>query len=356
MSLSDARRLAARPLITLWEYTMRNVRITLARRPVGKPEATDFGVVESATKALAPGEALIKNWYVSLDAGFRNWMDEDAGDEVLPAMPLGKAVMGLTLGQVVESKNAAIKVGSHVMARLAWEQYSVADASDWLVTIEDDQQHPLSYHLGILGDTGMSAYFGLTDIGKPRAGDTLLVSAAGGAVGSVAGQIAKLMGARVIGLAGSDEKCRRLVADLGYDLGLNYKDEQLSEWLAEACPNGIDVYFDNVGGPLLEIVLKHIAPGARIAFCGAVADYANDTPGPANLFRLVTQCATLQGFLTHTQIDRYPEARSQLSKWIASGELKSHEQVYHGIETCGVAFSDMFAGKNFGKTIVKLGD
>jgi len=337
---------------------VKNVQVTLARRPVGKPQAADFAVVETETPALAEGQALVKNLYVSMDAGFRNWMDEDSGDNVLPAMPLGQAVMGLILGQVVESKNPAIAVGRHIMARLAWEQYSVVDDSDWLVDIDDEHDHPLSYHLGILGDTGMSAYFGLTDIGKPQPGETVLISAAGGAVGSVAGQVAKIMGARVIGLAGSDDKCQRLVDELGYDLALNYKDANLSAALAEACPNGIDVYFDNVGGPLLEVVLEHIAPGARIPFCGAVADYAAEGPGsgPRNLFQLVTRCATLQGFLTHTQLDRYPEARRQLSAWIASGQLKSHEQVYQGVEQCGVAFSDMFAGKNFGKTVVKVTD
>jgi NADPH-dependent curcumin reductase CurA len=337
---------------------VKNVQVTLAQRPQGKPVAADFAVVESVTPELVDGQALVKNLYVSLDAGFRNWMDEDSGDNVLPAMPLGQAVMGLVLGEIVESKNPDIEVGRYIMARLAWEEYSVVDGSDWLETIDDKHGHPLSYHMGILGDTGMSAYFGLTDIGKPKPGETVLISAAGGAVGSVAGQVAKIMGARVIGLAGSDDKCQRIVDELGYDLALNYKDDALSESLTKACPDGIDVYFDNVGGPLLEVVLEHIAPGARIPFCGAVADYAaqGSGGGPSNLFQLVTQCATLQGFLTHTQLERYPEARAQLSQWIASGELKNHEQMYHGVEQCGVAFSDMFAGKNFGKTVVKVAD
>jgi len=337
---------------------MKNTQVTLARRPNGKPVASDFEVVITETPELQPGQALVKNLYVSMDAGFRNWMDEDSGDNVLPAMPLGKAVMGLILGEIVESRNPAIEVGQHIMARLAWEEYSVVDDSDWLVTIDDEYGHPLSYHLGILGDTGMSAYFGLTDIGKPAPGETVLISAAGGAVGSIAGQVAKIMGARVIGLAGSEEKCQRLVTELGYDLALNYKDEDLSQQLATACPDGIDVYFDNVGGPLLAVVLEHIATGARIPFCGAVADYSQQGSGggPSNLFQLVTQCATLQGFLTHTQLDRYPEARAQLSAWLASGELVNHEYLYQGVDQCGVAFSDMFAGKNFGKTVVKVAD
>jgi hypothetical protein len=227
-----------------------------------------------------------------------------------------------------------------------------------LVTIDDESTHPLSYHMGVLGDTGMSAYFGLTDIGQPQPGETVVISAAGGAVGSIAGQIAKIMGARVVGLAGSDEKCQRLVDELGYDACLNYKAGDLSDQFAVACPSGIDVYFDNVGGPLLEVVLEHIAQGARIAFCGAVADYSvqGAVSGPSNLFRLVAQSATLKGFMTHLQVERYPEARAQLSAWLASGELVSHEQMYHGVEQCGIAFSDLFAGNNFGKTVVKVWD
>ncbi|MFK7977987.1 MAG: NADP-dependent oxidoreductase [Halioglobus sp.] len=341
---------------------MNNTQVTLVRRPNGKPVADDFAVVETQLAPLEEGQARVKNLYVSMDAGFRNWMDEGSGDAVLPAMPIGKAVMGLILGRIVESKNADIPVDRIIMARLAWEEYSTVDDDDWLVTIEDEHAHPLSFHLGILGDTGMSAYFGMTDIGKPGPGDTVLISAAGGAVGSVAGQIAKMRGARVIGLAGSQQKCERLEAELGYDLGLNYKDTALADQLAAACPDGINVYFDNVGGPLLETVLDNIAPGARIPFCGAVADYAREgssaeaAHGPSNLFNLVKQSATLQGFMTHMQLDRYPEAREHLSQWIASGEVKNHEAMYEGVAMCGVAFSDMFAGKNFGKTVVHVAD
>ena len=336
---------------------MQNTQVTLARRPQGKPQPADFAVVQSPMPIIGAGQALVQNLYVSLDAGFRNWMDADSGDEVLPAMALDKPVMGLILGRVIESNNPQIEVGRLLMARLAWEQYSVVDDSDWLVTIEDSDL-PLSYHLGVLGDTGMSAYFGLTDIGQPQPGETVLISAAGGAVGSVAGQIAKIMGARVIGLAGSDEKCQRLVAELGYDMALNYKSDDLSAQLAQACPKGIDVYFDNVGGPLLEVVLEHIAQGARIPFCGAVADYTaqGDASGPRNLFQLVAQSARLQGFMTHMLVERYPEARGQLSQWLASGELTAHEQMYAGVDQCGIAFSDLFAGNNFGKTVVKVSD
>ncbi len=337
---------------------MMNTQVLLASRPQGKPQPSDFTVVDTELKPLQPGQARVRNLYVSLDAGFRNWMDEDSGDEVLPAMALDAPVMGLVLGEIIESQNKTIKTGDIIMARLAWEAYSTVGDEDWLVTLteQEKQDHPLSYHLGVLGDTGMSAYFGLTDIGRPQPGETVLISAAGGAVGSVAGQIARLMGARVVGFAGSDEKCRRLCDELGYDAAINYKSDDLHARLAQACPDGVDVYFDNVGGPLLEYVLEHINQGARIPFCGAVADYSaqGGATGPGNLFRLVAQCATLKGFMTHTQIDRYPEARRQLSQWLSSGQLQAREQVYNGVEQCGVAFSDLFAGNNFGKTVVKV--
>ncbi len=332
-----------------------NKQVVLARRPVGKPEAGDFEVVESQVPGIGQGQALVQNLYISLDAGFRNWMDEDSGDEVLPAMPLGQPVMGLTLSRVIESNHPALPEGGLVMGRLAWEEYSIAGEEHFLVPLVDDGIHPISYHMGVLGDTGMSAYFGLTDIARPTKNDTVLISAAGGAVGSVATQVARILGAkRVVGFAGSDEKCKWLTEKLGLDAAINYSNGNLDQAITAACPDGIDVYFDNVGGPLLEPVLNQINNGARIAFCGAVADYtATQSSGPSNLFQLVTNCARIEGFLTHTKVDRYDEARSQLSTWITEGQLVSFQHMYEGVEHCGQAFADLFAGKNFGKTIVR---
>lgn len=335
---------------------MINTQVLLKRRPNGVPVAEDFEAVDSALPTIVAGQARIKNLFISMDAGFRNWMDEDAGDEVLPAMPLGKPVMGLTVGRVEESQHPNLMTGDLVMGRLAWERYSIA-SDDFLVVLEDHEQTvPEHYHLGILGDTGMSAYFGLTDIGRPGPGETVLISAAGGAVGYVAGQIAKLMGAtRVVGLTSADDKGERLKKELGYDDYINYRQPNLDEAFSTACPDGIDVYFDNVGGPLLETVLNHINVGARIPFCGAVADYSAATPsGPSNLFQIVTNSVRLQGFMTHLQVDRYPEARAQLMTWLNAGQLKSLTHEYQGVDQCGVAFADLFAGKNFGKTLVKV--
>ncbi len=333
---------------------MDNTQVLLARRPNGAPIAEDFEVRTQPVAPLASGEALIENHYVSLDAGFRNWMDEDAGDDVLPAMAIGAPVMGLTVGRVIDSQHPTLEKGQLVMGRLAWEAYSVAK-DDFLIVLEESDV-PLHYHLGILGDTGMSAYFGLKDIGQPTAQDTVVISAAGGAVGYVAGQIAKIMGAkRVIGVTSSPAKGARLVAELGYDGFLSHRSETLHEDIESACPEGIDVYFDNVGGPLLEVILEHINDGARIPFCGAVADYARLAPqGPSNLFQLVTHSAKLEGFMTHLQVERYPEARQQLLSWISQGQLKSVAAEYEGVENCGVAFANLFAGVNFGKSVVRV--
>ena len=336
-----------------------NKQIVLASRPEGVPREDNFRLVETPLRSIEDGEFLVQNLYISLDAGFRNWMNEGSGDNVLPAMELDAPVMGLTFARVIESRRPEFKPGDHLMARLAWEQYTICDASDFMARLPDKLEFPYSYYLGILGDTGMSAYFGLTDIGKPQPGETVLVSAAGGAVGSVAGQIARLMGARTVGVAGSDEKCRRLVEELGYDQAVNRRSpEGLETAIARACPDGVDVYFDSIGGSMLEAALANLAEGARIILCGAITTYGatEPVPGPANLFELVTKQATMQGFMCHFKDARYNEARQQLAEWIQSGQLKAVEYKLEGIENTAKAFCHMFEGKNFGKTVVKVFD
>jgi NADPH-dependent curcumin reductase CurA len=335
---------------------LKNKQVLLARRPSGAPVPQDFEVVEREVRSPGEGEALLENLYVSVDAGFRNWMDEGAGDEVLPAMKLGDPVMGLVAGRVLESNRPDMIVGQTLIGRLSWEAYSIAAAGDLMMPIEDKFDQPVNLFLGLLGDTGLSAYFGLTRVAKVQPGETVLVSAAGGAVGNAAGQIAKAMGAgKVVGFAGSDDKCRWLESEVGYDATINYKTQDVDQALGEICPGGIDVYFDNVGGDLLEPVLNHINYQARIAFCGAVADYtAGDQSGPGNLFRLVANCAKLEGFMTHYWAQDYEAARDVMIGWMNEDKLQVFEMQYDGVESCGIAFSDMFAGKNFGKAIVKL--
>lgn len=329
--------------------------VVLAARPNGSPKPEDFRVEERAIAALGDGQILCKNHFVSLDAGFRNWMDEGSGDAVLPAMPLDEPVMGLTLSEVLESRNEQYQPGDMLMARFAWEQYTVTDAGDFISPL-GDVRYPLNYYLGVLGDTGLSAYFGLMDYGQVQPGQTVLVSAAAGAVGSIAGQIAKHLGARTVGVSSGAEKCQRLQSDLGYAAAIDRTSGDIEGQMARACPDGVDVYFDNVGGELLETVLNHINDEARILLCGSVATY-NQTepkPGPSNLFQLTTHHAHMHGFMTHLQLPRYDAARAELAQWIADGHLVVHEHRLQGIDQVGQAFCDLFAGVNFGKTIVEL--
>lgn len=335
-----------------------NRKVVLASRPSGYPVESNFRVEESQVPEVSVGEFLVRNAYVSLDAGFRNWMNEGSGDDVLPAMAIGAPVMGLTLGQVVASRNDAYREGEWLMARLAWEEYSLSDGADFISRLPEPRNWPLAHYLGVLGDTGLSAYFGLLDIGKPQPGETVLVSAAGGAVGNVVGQIARIQGARAVGIAGTDEKCERLVAELGFDAAVNHRSVDLAAEIAAACPEGVHVYFDSVGGPLLETVLAQIAEKARIVMCGAVTAYnaIDPSPGPNNLFRLVTRQALMQGYLTHLSEHRYTEARAVIAQWLSDGKLKNVEYRLQGIDQVGRAFCDLFDGRNFGKTIVQLHD
>ena len=339
--------------------TIVNRQIVLDRRPREYPVYDDFRLVSSELPEVQDGQIATKNLYLSLDAGFRNWMNESSGDNVLPAQPLDEPVMGLTLSRVIESRHPDYAVGDLLMARFAWEEFSVYSADEFIVKLPSDLKFPYSYYMGILGDTGMSAYFGLTDIGRPKEGETVLVSAGGGAVGSVAGQIARIFGARAVGMTSGEEKCRRLVEELGYDATVDRRSpDGMEAAIAAACPDGVDVYFDNVGGEALQAAIANLAPGARIAMCGSITHYNAEepAPGPSNLFELVTKEALIQGFLTHHRVDRYPEARQQLEEWIAQGKLKNVEYMLEGIENAGVAFCDMFAGRNFGKTVVRLSE
>lgn len=333
---------------------MKNTQVLLARRPVGRPVQEDFRVIESEVPPIRDGEALLENQFISLDAGFRNWMNEDAGDEVLPAMSIDEPVMGLVAATVAESKRDDLTPGQVIVGRTAWEAFSIAGPGELMTPVQSKYGLSANYYLGVMGDTGLSAYFGLDRVAAVKSGETVLISAAGGAVGNAAGQIAKAMGAgRVVGFAGSEEKCRWLEEEVGYDAAINYKAGDLDQLIQETCPDGVDVYFDNVGGDLLEPVLNHINYGARIPFCGAVADYATEQgTGPSNLFRLVANCSRLEGFMTHYWMDDYELARDILAGWLDDGSLKNFEMRYPGVESCGQAYEDLFAGKNFGKAIV----
>ena len=329
--------------------------VVLASRPIGNPVESNFTVVSESLPEVPEGSFLTRNDYVSLDAGFRNWMNEDSGDEILPAMPLNAPVMGLVLAEVLESKHPDYAVGEKLMARFAWQTHSLSDGTDFIARLPAELEFNPSAYMGVLGDTGMSAYFGITDIAQLTSEDTVLISGAGGAVGSIAGQIAKLMGACVVGIVGSKAKAEWIRDTLGYDAAVvRSEDTPLSEAIHAACPNGVDVFFDNVGGQTLEAAITNMNHRGRLVLCGAISGYGVTPHGPNNLFELITKELSVEGFMTHFRHDRYDEAREQLSEWLRQGVIQSPEHRLEGIENVGKAFADLFAGENFGKTIVAL--
>ena len=329
--------------------------VVLARRPAGNPVEADFAVMSESLPEIPEGCFLTRNDYVSLDAGFRNWMNEDSGDEILPAMPLQAPVMGLVLAEVLESKHPDYAVGDKLMARFAWQTHSLSDGTDFIARLPAELEFNPSAYMGVLGDTGMSAYFGITDIAQLTSEDTVLISGAGGAVGSIAGQIAKLMGARVIGIVGSEAKAEWIRNTVGDDAAVVRSDDtSLSEAIRDACPNGVDVFFDNVGGQMLEAAITNMNHRGRLVLCGAISGYGVTPHGPNNLFELITKELSVEGFMTHFRHERYDEAREQLSQWLREGVIQSPEHRLEGIENVGKAFADLFAGENFGKTIVAL--
>lgn len=335
----------------------KNRQIVLAAHPSGPLSADHFRLQETPLQALNEGEFLIRNQYLALDAGFRQWMNAGSGDNYLPAMQLGNPVQSIVLGQVIESRNADYPAGTTVMGRTAWEEYSIADGSDLMTVLAPEQDIPLAEYLCALGPAGMTAYFGLLDIGNPTAGETVVVSAAAGGVGSIVGQIARIKGCQVLGITSSEEKASWLRNELGYHGTLNYRREPgLLTQLQTLAPQGIDIFFDNVGGTLLDTCMQHLAEGARLVLCGAISQYDHtDRHDPVyNLWQLITKRARVQGFMFSDYIDRYPAAMADMAAWIREGKLKSPVTISRGIEATPAAFCDMLSGKSRGKCLVRL--
>lgn len=333
-----------------------NTRITLHRYPVGAPLVSDFSIDHVTVPELQDGQFLIENLYLSMDAGFRQWMRQGSSDNYLTEMQLGAPVMSITLGRVHQSRNAAFPAGALVMGRNAWESFSVSDGSDFVVTLPAEVSFPLYYYAGLLGPTGLTAYFGLTDIGRAKAGETVLISAAAGAIGVAAGQIAKNLGCRVVGMTSSREKCDWLTSEVGYDAAISYRSAELDLDIRRICPDGVDVYFDNVGGPILDAAMANMAMYARVVLCGALAAYNEEkpVPGPYNMWNAITKRATLQGFMFSDYTDRYPAAFAQLQGWLEQDCLHSFDTITDGIENTAAAFCGMLTGANRGKAIVRL--
>jgi NADPH-dependent curcumin reductase CurA len=325
----------------------------LASRPQGEVERDDFDLTEEPLPSPADGEVLVKVLYISLDPAMRGWMNE--GVSYVPPVELGDVMRALVAGEVVESKSDAFSPGDKVVGVLGVQEYAVAPAQ--ALTKVDPSLASLPVYLGALGMPGLTAYFGLLDVGELREGDTVVVSGAAGAVGSVAGQIAKLKGARVIGIAGGPEKCRWIVDDLGFDVAIDYKSDDVRKALKEHCPDGIDVYFDNVGGEILDFVLARLARGARIVICGAVSQYnaTDGMRGPKNYMMLLVRRAKMEGFLVFDYASRYGEAVGEMAGWIAEGKLKTREQVVEGgVDTFPDALLKLFRGENIGKLVLQV--
>ncbi len=334
---------------------MKNRQVQLAKRPVGKPQTIDFELVETEIPELKEGEILIQTLYLSVDPGMRNMM-RDQKSYTAP-FSLHKVLTGRSVGKVIESKNENFTKGDAVFERLGWQEYSVSNGE---ATRKIDLNiAPASSYLGVLGVPGLVAYFGLTEIALPKKDETIVVSGASGAVGMSVGQIAKILGCRVIGIAGSDEKNHYLTEVLGFDAAINYKTtKDIKAALKEACPNGIDIYFDNVGGEITDAALQLINYHARVVISGQTSQYNDEKPdvGPRFLNQLVTKSAMIKGFVVYDYEDKNDEAIEQMSKWIRTGELKYKENVVVGLENASQAFIDLFESKSFGKQVVKVSE
>ncbi|GAA4957678.1 NADP-dependent oxidoreductase [Actinoplanes utahensis] len=329
--------------------------IRLASRPVGWPTAETFEIAETATPEPGPGQVLIRNIYMSVDPYMRGRMNDVKS--YMPPFQVGAPLDGGAVGEVVASNAEAVPVGAHVVHNLGWREFAVSDAER--VRVVDPAAAPtLSAYLGLLGMTGLTAYAGLLDIARFREGETVFVSGAAGAVGSVVGQIARLRGAkRVIGSAGSAEKTRHLTEDLGFDAAFNYKDAPVREQLKAAAPDGVDVYFDNVGGDHLEAAISVMNKYGRIAMCGAIAQY-NDTAPPAaprNLASTIGKEINLRGFLVGNHSHRMPDFIAEVGGWLRAGKITARETVVEGLENAPEAFLGLLRGENTGKMVVKVG-
>ena len=332
---------------------MKNRQVRLAARPVGLPKASDWQFTADDVPEPKDGELLVQVQYISLDPAMRGWMN-DARSYIRP-VAIGEVMRAGAGGKVVKSKHSQFREGDIVTGGFGVQEYAVSDGKG--VNKVDTKFVPLTTYLGTLGMPGMTAYFGLLDVGKPQPGQTVVVSGAAGAVGSVVGQIAKIRGCRAIGIAGGPDKCRLLTAELGFDAAIDYKHEDVKAALKRHCPDGIDVYFDNVGGDILEAALARLARGARIVICGAISQYnaTGGMKGPANYMSLLVNRASMTGMVVFDYADRYGDAAGEMAGWIAAGKLKAKEDVVPGgIAAFPEVLLKLFSGENTGKLVLAV--
>lgn len=330
----------------------------LVRRPHGMVRETDFEYRETALPQpdLAAGELLVRNLMLSFDPAMRGWMDDKPS--YLPPVQLGAPMRAGAIAQVVRSGNPHFPVGSLVQGLFGWQDYAVANRAGEVPANAVPAGVPLALPLGALGGSSLTAYFGLLDVGAVKAGETVVVSGAAGAVGSVVAQIARIKQCRVIGIAGGAEKCAWLRDECGLDATIDYKNENVEQRLGELCPRGIDVFFDNVGGAILEAAIEHIAERGRIVLCGGISGYndAESQPGPRNLMNLVTRRVRMEGFIMIDYMDRLGEAAADLSSWVFGGKIKYREDIREGFENIPQTLLRLFSGSNQGKQLLKLAD
>ncbi|OBK13362.1 NADP-dependent oxidoreductase [Mycobacterium asiaticum] len=333
--------------------TLTNTVCRLASRPLGLPKESDWHIDEEPVGPVSEGEFLVRVDYLSVDPAMRTWMN--AGRSYVPPVEIGDVMRAGGVGRVIDSRNPQFAVGDDVYGTFGVQRYAISDGRD--VTRIDTALAPAPVHLGALGISGLTAYFGLLEVGRPQPGQTVVVSGAAGSVGSIAGQIARINGCRVVGIAGGPGKCRWLVEELGFDAAIDYRAGDLRRQLKVHAPNGIDVFFDNVGGVTLEAALARLARGARVVICGAISQYnaTEELHGPANYMQLLVARASMTGFVIFDYADRYGEAVVRLADWLRSGELRSHEQVISGgVGDFPEALLALFRGDNTGKLILAL--
>ena len=333
--------------------TLVNAQCRLAARPVGLPKASDWDYVEEPAPEPGDGEFRVQVEYLSLDPAMRAWMNP--GRSYVPPVEIGEVMRAAGIGRVIDSRHPDFAVGDELYGVWGVQRYAVSDGTG--VTRVDTSLAPAPVHLGVLGISGLTAYFGMLDVGRPEPGQTVVVSGAAGSVGNVAGQIARIKGCRVIGIAGGAEKCRWLVDELGFDAAIDYKGEDVRAKLKEHAPDGVDVFFDNVGGAILEHVLARLARGARVVLSGSVSQYnATEAPhGPANYMQLLVTRSSMIGFVIFDYAARYPEGIAALAGWLKSGELRSREDIVTGdVAQFPETLLGLFEGRNTGKLILAL--
>jgi len=331
-----------------------NRQIVLASRPPAMPTADNFRLEERPVPEPGPGEVLVRNIYMSVDPYMRSRMRDRKS--YAPPWKLGEPCDGRAVGRIVRSSHPTLAAGDYVSSMLGWREYFVSSGQG--LSRLDLSVAPLPAYLGVLGIPGFTGWYGLTEIGRPKAGETLVVSGAAGATGSLVGQMGKILGCRVVGTAGTEDKCAHLTRDLGFDAAINYRTAgDLYETLRRACPDGVDVYFENVGGAVLDAVLRCLNPFARIPLCGMISQYNQDPPepGPRYLFQMVGNRVRMQGFIISDHLDRYPEFLREAGAWVKAGRLKHQETIVEGLENAPRAFLGLFKGENLGKMLVKLG-